>query len=521
MTDRNALLMLDRNDNHVSIIDRLGLGCLGLLLLSPLVFKIRLVGDVVIHPFTPLLMAAWAWALWVTVSKIRQRDECLSAKWNILTAPILLLGLIIIGLGCSLAINSLWSGSWQPRAWLLLVKWFLYLAPLPFTALLVMRNGSRVMRLLNIMIPAVALITLVYSFVRFMQDPAAGYMHSRSESEPRYFVMGMLGEVLSSNGLVLRTDTVSQGAYGMYLSLVILFSIALALVKGLDAGLPRWYTRGQAFLVWPAAIPGILYTGSRTTLILLTGIMLSFILLLLWRGADVLAGPHTLRFILSLCLLTGAAGWLINNYAPVSFSMVHRLRDTAEGRFELRRSALGTFSPLSTNQERTSSVRNVESRVWLWGKTVRYMMEHPMALLTGIGNDRKRFLEEVVGLPYDGDHVHFQTAHNLFLDVLIKGGVGTLVSLVATCVYLFRLAVKAVKAAFFRGEVTAVGGLGWILLSFWPPFVLVNLVGEEMFTDNLQLHWTMLFGLLLGLMNLSVDMPKSSKARQLTKLGRL
>ena len=344
MTDRNSRLMLNRNDNHVSVMDRAGLVCLALLLLSPLVFKVRLAGNVVVHPFTPLLLAAWVWTLWAALQAIRQRHERVSLSWTILITPVLLIGLLTAGLGFSLAINSLQSGSWEAGGWLLLVKWFLYLAPLPFTALLVIRNGSQVMRLLNAMIPPVAFVTVVYSFVRFIQDPALAFMHSRSESEPRYFLMGMLGEVLSNNGLVLRTDTVSQGAYGMYLAVVVLFSIALALVKGLDAGLPRWYTRGQVFLVWPAAIPGILYTGSRTTLILLGGVMLSFVLLLLWRGADVLVGPCTFRFILSLCLLTGAAGWLINNYAPVSFSTLHRLHDTAEGRFELRRSALGTFS---------------------------------------------------------------------------------------------------------------------------------------------------------------------------------
>jgi O-antigen ligase len=496
--------MLDRNHSGASGMDRLGLVCLGLLLLSPLIFKIRLGGDVVVHPFIPLLLCAWAWTLWAALDAARRRHEPLSVKWKILTPPVLLMGLVIIGLGCSLAINGLRSGSWQPSGWLLLVKWFLYLAPLPFTALLVIRNGQRVMRLLNCAIPPVALLTIIYSFVRFMQDPATTFVNSRSASEPRYFVMGMFGEVLSDEGLVLRTDTVSQGAYGMYLAFVVLFSIALALVKGLDGGLPRWYTRGQVFLVWPAAIPGILYTGSRTTLILLSGIVVIFVLLLLWRRTSVLMAPHTVGFVMSLLLVTAAGSWLVNRYAPVSFSTLHRLEATAQGRFELQRSALGTFSPLSTNEERTSAVRNVESRVWLWGKTVRYVIEHPMVLLTGIGNDRKRFLEQVIGFSYDGDHVHFQTAHNLFLDVLVKGGLGTLALLVASCVWFLRLAVKAVKTNVVAEQSQALIGIGVVLLAFWPPFMLVNLVGEEMFTDNLQLHWTMLFGLLLGLMTNSI-----------------
>jgi len=486
-------------------MDRLGLACLGVLLLSPLLFKVRLAGDIVVHPFTPLLLAAWGWTVWAALRAARQRQEPVSVKWNILIPPVLLMGLVIIGLGCSLAINSLKSGSWQPNGWLLLVKWFLYLAPLPFTALLVIRNGSHVMRLLNIMIPSVALVTLVYSFSRFMQDPAATFVHSRSESEPRYFVMGMFGEVLSDGSLLLRTDTVSQGAYGMYLALVVLFSIALALVKGLDVGLPRWYTRGQAFLVWPVAIPGILYTGSRTTFILLSGVGLVFVFLLLWRGTWVLTGPHTVRFVVCLIVMVSASSWTISLYAPVSFSTLQRLEDTAEGRFELRRSAMGTFSPLHTKEERKSSVRNVESRVWLWGKTVRYLVEHPTVLFTGIGNDRKRFLEEVIDLSYEGDYIHFQTAHNLFLDVLIKGGVINLAILVAGCIWLLVLPIKAVKTVELSVQSKALLGTGLMLLSFWPPFMLVNLIGEEMFTDNLQLHWTILFGLLLGLLSLYVQ----------------
>jgi hypothetical protein len=485
-------------------IDRAGLFCLALLLLSPLVFKVRFAGDIVVHPFTPLLLLAWGGTVWMAFEAWQQRHGSAPVKWNILTPPVLLMGLVIFGLGCSLALNSLWSGSWRLAGWLLLMKWFLYLAPLPFTALLVIRNGSRVMRLLNIMIPTTALSTVVYSFVRFMQDPAVGFVHSRSLSEPRYFVMGMFGEVFSSDGLVLRTDTVGQGAYGMYLALVVLFSIALALVKGMDGGLPRWYTRGQVFFVWPAAIPGILYTGSRTTLILLSGVVLTFVLVMLWRGAGVLKESHIAGFIISLLLVVSASGWLISAYAPVSYTTLQRLHDTAEGRFELRGSALGTFSPLSTNEARTSSVRNVESRVWLWGKTVRYLTEHPIVLFTGIGNDRKRFLEEVIGLTYEDDRVHFQTAHNLFLDVLVKGGVINLTILMTGCIWVLVLSLKAVKVAELSMQSKAVLRIALILLSFWPPFMLVNLMGEEMFTDNLQLHWTMLFGMLLGLMTGSI-----------------
>jgi hypothetical protein len=495
--------MLDRNHSGASGMDRLGLVCLGLLLLSPLVFKIRLAGDVVVHPFTPLLLAAWCWTLWAALDATRQRQ--MTMKWNIVTPPVLLMGLVTVGLGCSLAFNNLRSGSWQPGGWLLLAKGLLYLAPLPFTAFLVVRSGLRVMRLLNGMIPPVAFLTLLYSFYRFAHDPAASYMNARSESEARYFAMGTFGEVFSGEGLVLRTDTVGQGAYGMYLVLVMAFSIALGLWKGMDAGLPRWYTRGQAVLLCPAALLGVLYTGSRTTLVLMGGVLLILLLLLLSRVTGALTQTHLIRFVI-LCIIAAVGLVSIRQYVPVSFPALHRLEETVTSQLKIQESALGTFSPL-TNEPRKAAVRNVESRVWLWGKTVRYLKEHPLILLTGIGNDRKRFLEEVVGLSYDADQVHFQTAHNLFLDVLVKGGVGTLALLLAGCVWFLRLAVRAVKTNVVAGQSQALIGIGFVLLAFWPPFMLVNLVGEEMFTDNLQLHWTMLFGLLVGLLSLVSSPP--------------
>jgi hypothetical protein len=491
-------------------MDGLGLACLGLLLLSPLAFKVRLLGDVVVHPFAPLLLAAWCWMLWAVVDAVRRRHGSLRVQLNIVTPPVLLMGLVTVGLGCSLIINSLRSGSWQPGGWLLLLKGFLYLAPLAFTALLVIRKGLQVLRLINCMIPPVAFMTLVYSFYRFAHDPALSYLNSRSESEPRYFVMGTFGEVLTNDGLVLRTDTVGQGAYGMYLVLVVVFSLALALFRGLDAGLPRWYSRGQAFLVCPAAVIGILYTGSRTSVVLLSAVLLLFTLLLLRQGVGALTRAHAVRLVLLLIILS-AGCWTVRDYLPVSFPSLDRLEETVKGQFELRRSALGTFSPL-TNEPRKAVVRNVESRLWLWGKTVRYLAQHPIVLLTGIGNDRKRFAEEVIGLSYEGDQVHFHTAHNLFLDVLIKGGVVTLTSLLIACTWFFRLAVKAVKTEVFNGQSSALVGLGCVLFAFWPPFVFVNLLGEEMFTDNLQLHWTILFGVLLGLFSLVVSAERSVKA---------
>ena len=106
--------MLARHHNSPGAVDRAGLLCLGLLLLSPLVFKVRLAGDIVVHPFTPFLFVAWGWTVWAALGAWRQRYGPMSAKWNILIPPVLLMGLVIFGLGCSLAFNSLWSGSWQP-----------------------------------------------------------------------------------------------------------------------------------------------------------------------------------------------------------------------------------------------------------------------------------------------------------------------------------------------------------------------------------------------------------------------
>ena len=123
-------------------MDRLGHVCLGFLLLSPLVFKVRIVGEIIVHPFTPLLFAAWCWTVWAALNASRSQQRQISVKWNIVTPPVLLMGLVTVGLGCSLAINNLRSGSWQPAGWLLLVKWLLYLAPLPFTALLVIQERT-------------------------------------------------------------------------------------------------------------------------------------------------------------------------------------------------------------------------------------------------------------------------------------------------------------------------------------------------------------------------------------------
>ena len=340
------------------------------------------------------------------------------------------------------------------------IEGILYLAPLAFTALLVIRSGLQVLRLLNCMIPPVALLTLVYSFYCFAQNPAASYVNSRSESEPRYFVMGTFGEVLTNDGLVLRTDTVGQGAYGMYLVLVVVFSLALASFRGLDAGLPRWYSRGQAFLVCPAAVIGILYTGSRTSVVLLTGVLLLLALLLLKRGAGALTRTHVARLVLLLIILS-AGCWTVRHYLPVSVPSGSPRRIVER---PIRVATKRTRHILTTHERITQGGRaQCGIRLWVWGKTIRYLAQHPIVLLTGIGNDRKRFVEEVIGLSYEGDLVHFHTAHNLFLDMLVKGGIVTLTSLLIACVWLFRLAVRTVKTGVFDAQSGALVGIGFVL----------------------------------------------------------
>ena len=142
----------------------------------------------------------------------------------------------------SLTLNTLLRHSWQSAGWLLLVKQALYLAPLPFAALLVFRMQHRMIQLLSYAIPLVALLTLAYSGIRLFQSSHGSYANSLYDSVLRYFAMGTFGEVLTWDGLVVRFDTVSQGAYGMYLVLVITFSLTLAMFHGWGAQLPPWYS---------------------------------------------------------------------------------------------------------------------------------------------------------------------------------------------------------------------------------------------------------------------------------------
>ena len=153
---------------------------------------------------------------------------------------------------------------------------------------------------------------------------------------------------------------------------------------------------------------------------------------------------------------------------------------------------------MEDDRRRGAVIRNLETRVWLWGQTVRYLREHPYVLVTGMGMDRQRFLEEVIGLPYEGKLTHFHTAHNLFLDMLTKAGIGAFVLLLWFCGWVFWMARQSVQQYASTATATAIVGLGCVLLILWPPLLVANLTGEELFTDTVQLHWSTFLGLLLG-----------------------
>ena len=67
--------------------DLIGLALLGGLLCSPLLFKFRLTDSIVLHPFVPLLAAAWVWVAWEsrrTWSSLRQGWYV--AEWQVWTS---------------------------------------------------------------------------------------------------------------------------------------------------------------------------------------------------------------------------------------------------------------------------------------------------------------------------------------------------------------------------------------------------------------------------------------------------
>jgi glycosyltransferase involved in cell wall biosynthesis len=486
--------------------DMIGLAILCLLLLTPLVFKVRLADGVVVHPFVPVLAAAWVWVWWVSRNTFSSvTSGWYIPEWQAWNVPVLLLGLSVGGLALSLAVNSLRLGSLQATGWLLLAKWMLYLAPLPLTALLALRRHAQVIRLISYWVPLTAFGTLLYSYFRLWQAIEGRYTNAYVDGKLAFFAMGTLGEALSIDGLAVRSDTMGHTAYGMYLAFALVFSMCLAIFRGWDGLVNRRYAAVQAFVLCPLIIGGILLSGSRSSLVLLVLSLVMLLMLLMVNMGDYLGKQ---RRVVCAILLFLAPMPVLLLHGPLSAALptVDRLEETLTSRLDIERTASGEVSPLlHEHDDRTKrSVKNLQIRVWIWGQAVRYLMHHPGTMVLGIGYDRRRFVEEVIGMPYEGYNFNYQTAHNLFLDILIKGGMFPLIPLLAACFWLFWAALKNVIIP--ARESGAIGriGIGWTLLAFWPALMIVSFSGEELLTDNLLLHWTMLFGLLLGLGGLAL-----------------
>ena len=250
----------------------MGLFLLGTLLCSPALFKIQIAPGVVAHPLTPVLALAWCWVLAEIIVAMRKtRRGFYMAEWQSWNIPMILIALLLGGLGLSLAINSIRLSSFQSMGWLLIAKWLLYLAPLPLAALLSIRNGHQVVKLVSWLVPLVGFATLLYSFYRLRHGIGLELPNYYVGSSPTYQALGMLGEMWTADGLQVRTDTVSQGAYGVYLVLVCLFSLTMALFRGWDGIVPVRYAIGQAIIIVPFALVGVLFTGSRTSLLTVVG----------------------------------------------------------------------------------------------------------------------------------------------------------------------------------------------------------------------------------------------------------
>lgn len=485
---------------HRAGIDRVGLGVLVLLLLSPIVFKVRLADSLVVHPFVPLLAVAWMWTAWVirgTLGSIRNGRYV--AEWQAWNIPIGLFALVIISLAGSLVLNGIRLNSVQSVGWLLLIKWILYLAPLPFATLLVIRTGVHALRLVSWVVPLAALATIGYSLIRFMQALAGRYFNAYVDERTTYFAMGMLGEVLSSEGLTVRADTMSHGAYGMYLVLVLAFSLSLGIFRGWNGVVPPIYAAVQAVLLCPLSVLVVFMSGSRSSLALLAGALFMILALLVVNPSEAL--PLRRRFGMAALVLAVPLGLALLPYTIFpQLATLDRMHETLHSPLELQATVEGRRTPDFTQGSTVrAAVRNVQTRVWLWGKSMRYLADHPLSLLTGIGYDRRRFVEEVAGLPYEGYNREFQTAHNLYLDLAIKGGIGPLSPLLLALLWLLWVAVTCVLIPVRSVNSIALLGLGWMLLALWPPLLLVSFGGEELLTDNLLLHWTLFFGLALGL----------------------
>lgn len=463
-------------------------------------FKVRVSDGLVVHPFVPLLAAAWIWVAWVIWKKTTPgRSGRWVIEWQAWNIPIILFALVIGGLAISLVINGVRFGSLSSAGWLLLLKWALYLAPLPLTALLVMRAGRRVLQLVGWLLPCVAFLTLGYTAVRLLQATTGEYFNAYFDGKAMFLAMGMMGEALSANGVVVRSDTVSHGAYGMYLVLVLAFSGSLALFRGWNGVLPVSYAVMQGIILSPLLMLGVLLTGSRASLVLLAGVLLMFLVLLMINPGE--AQSRLRRIVVAVLVLTMSFCLvLLPRWVGPVLPTLERMQETVKQPLDLQASLRGSKVPdFDPGTQVGVTVRNVQSRVWLWGQTVRYIADHPLTLVTGIGFDRQRFVEQVVGLPYLGTNTELKTAHNLYLDVAIKGGVGPLVLLLLFCLWALWLAGTCASTMATEGPAMLLCGMGWVLLSLWPPLLLVSVVGEDLVTDNLLLHWTMLFGVALGL----------------------
>lgn len=479
------------------MFDRIGLLLIGGLLLSPLVFKIQLAPGLVIHPVVLLLLLSWCWIAVVMVAPLRKSFRGLYvAEWQAWNIPMALIGLLVGGLAVSLIINNLRAGSFQSGGWLLLVKWWLYLAPLPLASLLAIRTGLTVVRVVSWLVPLTTCATLLYSLYRLRHGIGLDLPQHYVGSSPEFQALGMLGEVWTREGVQVRTDTVSQGAYGMYLVITLMFSLVMGLFRGWGGIVPVRYAIGQCLILSPLAVMGILFTGSRASFFLMAGCLIILVGMVLANPRGVLPAKVARWFLFGLGIMVcgvviGHAFW--NPYIPT----LDRVNETVHSAHKL--TGQYAVSPEDQSAETRVVLRNVQTRLWLWGQVLHYLQTHPSAILIGVGYDRRVFVERVLGLPYTNANSQFQTAHSLLLDILVKGGLVPFLVLIVLYAWLLWEAVLGMMIPRIVKQDPARIGLAWALLCFWPPFFGANLSGEEMFTDNLLLHWSLLAGLLLGL----------------------
>ena len=81
---------------HAGLVNRLGLWILAMLLLSPAVFKVRVMGGLVVHPFVLALIVAWGWVLYASADTFSRRKRgWYSPEWQTWNTPLILLGLAV------------------------------------------------------------------------------------------------------------------------------------------------------------------------------------------------------------------------------------------------------------------------------------------------------------------------------------------------------------------------------------------------------------------------------------------